>query len=382
MKSQILTTIIALTLVLSATGAGGAPEQATAVVPAWRVAEAVRYENLSLFPVLAGKPTDTTAFVTLDEALASGDAVVTELGGQILRRSRDGREPHAARVLRPETWAQSGPDVNRLVLVNRGTKPLLLLAGEIVSGGKQDRVVAKDRIVPPGAEPLPLDVFCVERGRWSAGTAFMASGVIAHPSVREQAAVAQDQQAVWAAVRSGTTAEPAAAEAAPEARPAIAAREVDSIIGREARTESYAHIYKGSRIGQSVESFAAEVERRFARATENLKDGRLVGVVVAYGGELAWADVFASAELFRGYWPKLVRSYSVEALARRKSNEQASLDDAREFLGPLKGTVTTESEPGVYVWRQVREGRLVEISLEALAPRAMTLHWVKIARTR
>jgi len=33
------------------------------------------------------------------------------------------------------------------VLVNHSKRPLLLLAGELVSGGKQDRVIAKDRIV-------------------------------------------------------------------------------------------------------------------------------------------------------------------------------------------------------------------------------------------
>ena len=60
--------------------------------------------------------------------------------------------------------------MNQLVLVNRGKRPVLLLAGELVSGGKQDRIIAKDRIVAPGADPLPLDVFCVEHGRWSSGS--------------------------------------------------------------------------------------------------------------------------------------------------------------------------------------------------------------------
>jgi hypothetical protein len=40
--------------------------------------------------------------------------------------------------------------VNKLVLINNSKRPLLLLAGEIVTGGKQDRVIGKDRIVPAG----------------------------------------------------------------------------------------------------------------------------------------------------------------------------------------------------------------------------------------
>ena len=49
--------------------------------------------------------------------------------------------------------------MNQLVLINRGKKPLVLLAGEVVSGGKQDRIIGKDRIVPVGAAPLPHSTF-------------------------------------------------------------------------------------------------------------------------------------------------------------------------------------------------------------------------------
>jgi len=346
---------------------------------AWRVAEAVTYENLSVFPVVAAKgEMDTTGFATLDEALTAGDAVVTERGGEILRRSRDGRGGPIGLML--EQQAQVSASVNELVLVYRGRKPLLLLAGEVLTGGKQDRIIAKDRVVPPGAEPLPLNVFCVERGRWSVASAqFGAAQMLVHPSVRERAMVDKDQGEVWAAVRSGTTARSGGGGIA--AAPTLSARELQTVVASEAPSESYRKIYKGQRVGQSVEAFAGEVERRFARAVAGLKDERVVGVVVAYGGELAWADVFASGELFDKYWPKLMRSYTVEALARPRTTERASLDDAREFLAPLKGHETMESEPGAYRWRQVLEGRYAEIELEALTPRPVLLHWVKIHRT-
>src|SRR6184192_4727064 len=123
-------------------------------------------------------------------------------------RGRDGRP-----VLIPQT---TGASVNQLVLVNRSKRPLLLLAGELVSGGKQDRVIGKDRIVPVGAPPLPLDVFCVEHGRWTGSSQFAAAGTIVHPSVRERAAVDQKQAEVWDAVRSGTTARSAPSDPRPQ----------------------------------------------------------------------------------------------------------------------------------------------------------------------
>ena len=117
---------------------------------------------------------------------------VSEQGADVIYRNRDGS--------RPTVQNYGGPSVNQLVLVNHGKRPLLLLAGELVSGGKQDRVIAKDRIVAPFSEPLPLNVFCVEHGRWSAGSQFNEAKTIVHPSVREQAAVKQKQGDVWAAV--------------------------------------------------------------------------------------------------------------------------------------------------------------------------------------
>ena len=78
----------------------------------WRLAQPITYENLTIFPVIAPQDADTNEFATLDEALASGEAVVTEQG-DYLRRSRDGRLPQDF---------SSGAQVNQLVLINRGKK--------------------------------------------------------------------------------------------------------------------------------------------------------------------------------------------------------------------------------------------------------------------
>lgn len=140
-------------------------------------------------------------------------------------------------------------------------------------------------------------------------------------------------------------------------------------------------LYKESPVGVSVDSFVDEVQRRFARATSGLKGEHIVGVVVAYGGEVAWSDIFASSDLFQHYWSKLLRSYAVEALARPTLREVASRDDAREFLRHLNGREQVESEPNVYRWREVTEGKLAQIELDALQPKPMTLHRLLLHRT-
>jgi hypothetical protein len=334
----------------------------------WRLLEPVRYENLSIFPVVSARAYDTSWFLTLDEGLASGEVQVREQGSEGMARSRDG-------VVRPADSNRAS--VNQLVLLNRSKRPLLLLAGELVSGGKQDRIIGKDRLVPVGSKPLPLDVFCVEHGRWSSGASFTDAKTIVHPSVREQATLQRDQGRVWNAVRSGTTAE--ASPSADEAR--LAAPRIARTIQDEAPTESYQKIYESREVRGSVEMYVEEVQRRFARETSGLKGEHVVGVVVAYGGEVAWSDIFASSDLFQQYWKKLLRSYVVEALARPGYREVASRENAGEFLRRLNGRIHEETEPGVYRWREINEGRLSQIELDAMEPKLVTLHRLLIHRT-
>ncbi len=337
----------------------------------WRILDPVTYENIAIFPVVSGSSQDTSSFLTLEEGLASGEVIVSERGAAGLVRSREQIHP-----LPPQYGRDAS--VNQLVLINRSKRPLLLLAGELVSGGKQDRIIAKDRIVAPGADPLPLDVFCVEHGRWSSGSQFASAKTIVHPSVREQAAVRQSQNEVWSAVSRGSTA-PASPRATADAQ--LSQTVIAGAIASSAPTQSYAKIYESSRVGASVEGFVAEVQKRFARATSGLKGERVVGVIVAYGGEVAWSDIFASGNLFDHYWNKLLRSYAVEALARPTLRETASVSDAREFLRNLNGREVVESEPGVYRWREITEGKLALIELDALQPKPMTLHRLLLHRT-
>src|SRR5205807_2327624 len=123
----------------------------------YKVLAPISHGDLTIYPVVASKVHDTSDFLTLDEGIRSGEVVVTEVGNihPLIRRRTT--------VIPPQG---SGGVVNRLVLVNNSKHPLILLAGEIVTGGKQDRVVGKDRIVPAESDPVDLSVFCVEHGRW------------------------------------------------------------------------------------------------------------------------------------------------------------------------------------------------------------------------
>ncbi len=347
--------------------------------PGYKVLEPIRHGNLTVFPVVAAKSYPTGEFMTLDEGLRSGDVIVTEAGNVqgLVRR-------HQVPVVRNE-----GAQVNRLVLVNNSKRPLLLLAGEIVSGGKQDRVIGKDRIVPPESDPVDLSVFCVEPGRWVATTNnFGASealyggagggktvhapmAMMAQPSVRGKAMADKDQGQVWAEVRK----QQAAMETV---EVTAAAPEVATEI---AQTSSYAKVNENAEVRKQVDAVAKPIEQNYQSLIRQLRDRNAVGVVVAVNGRIIWADVFASTDLLEKYWPKLVRSYASEAVVTRAKEIEVGVSQAQAFLGDMEGRrEMIESEPGVYRHTEVTGDGFKAFSLTSLLPKTgFDVHVAKMA---
>ncbi len=214
------------------------------------------------------------------------------------------------------------------------TKPLLLLAGEIVTGGKQDRVIAKDRIVPVGADPIDLGVFCIEPGRWTessptfgAAAKTPAHGFMVQPTVRERAMVQKDQQQVWDSVR-GAISQMAVAAAPPPSSPDSARSPPASSFG----TTSYAKVMESNAVSEKVDEAAAPVMKSRDQVLAKLREEHAIGVIVAVRGEIVWADLFADTELLSRYWTKLVRSYAAESLTSGESHAAPSVADAQHFL--------------------------------------------------
>lgn len=340
----------------------------------YRALEPIRHGNLTVFPVVASKSYHTAEFLTLDEGLRLGDVVVTEYGnvrGLIRRHPISGVQ-------------RGGAQVNRLVLINNSKRPLLLLAGEIVTGGKQDRVIGKDRIVPAESDPVDLSVFCVEPGRWVAtseqfGTSGAMYGsksygdratsmtMMAQPSVRAKAMGEKDQNQVWAEVQKQREAVMVAVP--PSAAPTIAG------------TSSYARVMENEDVKGRVDAVAKPIEQDYQSLIKQLRDRNAVGVVVALNGRIIWADVFASTDLLEKYWPKLVRSYASEAVVTRAKGGEASEKQAQAFLEDMEGRrETIESEPGIYRHTEINGDGFKAFALTSLLPKTgFDVHVAKMA---
>jgi hypothetical protein len=109
-----------------------------------------------------------------------------------------------------------------------------------------------------------------------------------------------------------------------------------------------------------------------------------VGVVVAVGGQLIWADLFASTSLLEKYWPKLVRSYAAEAITSGATAKPVTISEAQQFLNRTEGTrEMIESEPGIYRQSETIATNFKLFTLASLLPgTGFDLHISKIADAR
>jgi len=348
----VLAIVAALAVILPCVG-GEVP-----LTTGYKVLSPIRHGNLTVFPVAAASSHNTQGFLTLDEGLRSGEVIVTESGNvQPLMRRRN----------RPVT--HDGAQVNQLVLVNNSKRPLILLAGEIVTGGKQDRVIGKDRLVPAESDPIDLGVFCVEPGRWTATSDKFGSlgTAMAQPGVRGRAMSDKDQAKVWSEVRN--------AQAGVVSRlPAAAASEVGG-------TSSYARVMQNEEVKHQVDSIAEPIQHNYQSLIQQLRERNAVGVVVAVNGEIIWADIFASTALLEKYWPKLVRSYAAEAFVTKAKGRETDVKSAQEFLDTMDGRrETVESEPGLYRHTEITGDGFKAFELTALLPKTgFDLHVAKMA---
>ncbi len=309
------------------------------------------------------------AYITLDEGIKAGTVVITEQGAGTMARRPSRRGDRTQQV---NMVSGDGASVNQLALVNRSGKKLLLLSGEVIVGGKQDRIVQEDRVVPPVSVPIALDVFCVEHGRWqqrasaSVGNSapvvapsgeprkaenFYSLGAVAHPKLRGAAQDKKQQSEVWKEVG-----------------------ENNARLGTANSTDTYQEVYSNKKVAGDMQEYIRALER------EVLQPG-VVGVVVARNGELVWADVFASSSLFARYWPKLLKSYAVDAIGDYRNDRVPTVIHAQRYLNEREGTVAAAGQAGVYQLVKTENPRYAVFELRDISLRApLRLHFNKMNR--
>jgi hypothetical protein len=197
-------------------------------------------------------------------------------------------------------------EVNTVRVRNLGRSHVFGLAGDMIVGARQDRMLRNDVLIPPKSGWLDVEVYCTERGRWHA-TSEKFGGIerVVPAQVRTRAARTESQSEVWAGV---SRMKDDLADAAP--------------------TSALQSIYADSGIDARSRGYLDEL-RPLPR-----KSSSTVGVLVAVGRRIVCLDIFAEHDLFSAMWDKLLRSYVMDALSLSGSG-RLDRDEAEDFLRSL-----------------------------------------------
>jgi hypothetical protein len=261
--------VIASLLVPVAARAQGAPPIRD--VSALEISGPYTHGNLSVFLFHGPDLVKGGGLASLEEALDRKQVVITERG-----------------------------EVNTLWARNVGKVPVYLQGGDIVKGGRQDRVLEQDTILEPGGKAVQLAVFCVEQGRWQGrgaepvGHFSSSKNVLVTRKQKLAARAAADQGEVWRAVA--------------EAQDQIARKVAAPIKASQSATSLQLSLES-----QKVKDSADPAVAALLAVADKRPD--TVGYAFAVDGQISAADVYASPALFRKLWPRLLRASAVEALA-------------------------------------------------------------------
>lgn len=220
-----------------------------------------------------------------------------------------------------ELTPSSSGRVNWLDIQNNSKKTLYIMAGEMVVGGKQDRIVGVDTLVRAG-EKATLQVFCVESGRWVKKThSFQTMNVMVHNKLRYIAQNCKSQSKVWEEVKK-----------------------TNAQMKTSNSTNTYRRNYESREVIKNLTEYAKILEKA-------LGDKNIVGILVAINGKLEGADIFSHPKIFERVRSKLVRSYSLEALGAASKAKKGVVvpgqKDVEAFLLDLhKASIKTEKKQG------------------------------------
>jgi hypothetical protein len=346
----------AFPLVFAAAAIGGSFLQHSAVAAApdaaAKVSEPLQHENLAIY-LVRGQSAPGAVPVTLEEALVKGTIIVHETG-----------------------------TVSELKIENTGKEPVFVQFGDLVKGGKQDRVLTSSLLIPPMSGKIAIGAYCVEQGRWamrgkedvsrfssSSAQIFSREAKVAIARAPLDAAAARAQP--LADNNARPTLRPDAPRTPPEQRLVHrgpgARQEVDrgpaSGQGEVWRSVAAVQARLGEKLAAPVASAESRTSLQLTLENERLKSAQqgfiaalepkalegddVIGVVIAVNGKIASGDVYPSNGLFRKMWPKLVRAAAAEAVASRQDAAPAApvAAEAEKFLAEAQdGTVSERGE--------------------------------------
>lgn len=312
------------------------------------ISEAITHRNLSLFLIAGEESLKGKVIKTLEQAMEEKKFIVHETGS-----------------------------VNQLQVENLYSEAYVFIqSGDIVKGGKQDRTLQHSMLIPPTSGPVDVASFCVEQGRWSKRgsedvSQFSGSkNRVVSKELKLAARSKKSQQEVWSEVsnyqgklkkklsnRTTTTTTAQTDTATQNEHPVhrmerVQRSEVDPHVLSNVLSVQQRRSNTSLQLSIENEDFKREVTAYKKAIEQKLPSlNGVVGFAFAINGEINSADIYASYDLFKQLWPKVLESTVMEAVVAEDKGESrsvSSLDIAAWFK-----TVESEKEKSEEINRAV-----------------------------
>lgn len=183
------------------------------------------------------------------------------------------------KILIKEINYMGGADVNVLVIKNISNQPIIINSGDLLSGGKQDRVVAETKLLMPGKEEDYLSVFCTEKNRWSKKSQPFEYGGKADIELRTKVDIVKKQPDIWKEIN----------------------RQLNTVNIKSA-TEQYAALQRKLNNADSI--YFKYFMNRFATS-----DSAYAGFIAITGNTIIGTEVFVAPQLLQASYPAILQSF-------------------------------------------------------------------------
>mgnify|MGYP001255512710 FL=1 len=210
-------------------------------------------------------------------------------------------------------------NVNELEVENLSKEfDVFIQSGDIVKGGKQDRILAISIIIPARSGRVRIEAFCVESGRWTKrgnedSSKFDSSNDrVVTKELKMAANAARSQEEVWSRVTDAQ------------------ARLSKNVGGSVASGKSASSL----QLSLENEKVIANVDE-YVQALNGIVNGKsdVIGYAFAINGKINSADVYVSNALFKKLWAKMLKASATEAVAESRSVRLADPVKAESVKG-------------------------------------------------
>ena len=222
-------------------------------------------------------------------------------------------------------------EVNELSISNHGDSYIFIHSGDIVKGGKQDRTIAQDVIIPPKAKNVALQSFCVEQGRWQQRggeeVARFASNdkMLSSRKLKMAARYDKSQGTVWQNV----------AEEQDKLNQNISILNGYAVEVADEVSETSLQLTLENK---ELKKAKAEMIGKFSSLLES--NATAIGYAYAINGEVYGVDIYNNKKLFEALWDKISESIMTESISNKAEDDfkPAGSSDVVRFMEAINTT--------------------------------------------